>query len=252
MGEDQSALHKASQSQVDDLVASNMLRIQKNIGLLVSRKLPTQKFLVAMSFDEMATKNNLTKMITEAFSQRAEKAENTYNTDNIYDIADHFNEYVDLTKEEFYKMIDEKVTTVQWNPTFKPFLQNLMVNPVFFPVIVSSGIKGAITKALESIGAAKRLHVFSNEMEYNPEGVIVGAHLIIGDVEKGRIVENLAQLGSFDRVVTVGHARGDVNFIRAGTPGLRFSFVGDQFAMSAADHTVTTWTEIISYLNTDL
>lgn len=245
-------IYKASPQQIDELVTSNMVRIQKNVGKLTSRVLPTQKILVVMDFDECAINNHLTRMITESFEHRTVISDTAKNENNIYALAELFNAYVGLHKDEYLSRVNEKVGEVKWNPTFKPFLQNILVNPSYFPVIVSSGIKDAIEIALDTINVKKKVHVIADEVDYDDDDTIIGAHQIVDEEQKGKIVTSLKEFGSFDRVVTVGHSRGDMSLIRAGTPGLRFAFVGDQFAMSAADHTVGTWTEIIGYLFTDL
>lgn len=238
---------QVSENDLQDLLTNNETRITKNIEEVVSNAQPEQTILLAMDFDECATKQHFSRMVTKYYWERGFSDENALNDLSVKGIASLFNCYVGLTKDEFSHQVKTLARDLTWKEDFKEAFAKIVSNPHILPVFISSGVTEVAKEALQTLGF-NNVAIIADDLGFR-DNVIYGPATIVSDSLKGDIVRQIANLKQFNRVVTLGHSKGDVELIKAGSMGSKISFKDKDEAMQVADIVIESWTEVVTILS---
>ena len=236
---------RISKEDMEELFENNRVRISEKIDAIIQESTREKKVLLAMDFDECVIKQHFSAMVTKHLWNRG-IIEEIAEKNSVRKLTSLFHCYVGISRDEFDDLLEELFKKVEWKKDFIEAFTKTKGYEFILPVFISSGVTEIAKHALDSIGFGDTF-VIADDLGYR-DNKIYGPETIVSDQLKGDIVREFSEKKDFDKIVTVGHSRGDVELIKNGTEGYRVSFRDQKEAMEAADVVIDSWSELLELL----
>ena len=231
---------------MNNILKHNDRRIKKLVDRILKKRTKEQTTLVVIDFDECVIVEHLSKLVTQSYKNRATITQEDIAGHGLLSIANLLNCYTGLTRQEFEQTIVRLIEKITWKSGAVEILKILSKEP-FMLVFVSSGLEDAAKIACKAVGLTSA-HFIACHLDFSKEDIILGPYCVTGDTQKGIVVRLIAHKGGFNKVISIGHGKGDIHLIKNGTEGFRFSLRDDPEAMAVADYTLENWQDLLNYI----
>lgn len=174
----------------------------------------SSKTCAIFDFDECLIDDHLSSQLTMEYVHRIDDSSVDFGDHSFGAIASILQCYVGLTRREITSTCNRLAAKTRWRPYALKLLKVLISNPDYTPLIMSSGLNLAVN-AKTTLGSLS-IPIFACELEFDNTGICIQPSLVITADVKGRLTQNIADSGKFERVFTVGHSYGDIYMLRSG------------------------------------
>lgn len=202
--------------------------------------------LLAMDFDECVLHAHLSRQLTNYYRDRHLPSEYALTHNDVTALHELCQTYIGLSANEFYTTIANLVHGIEWKSTFKDTMYKLANYSKVFPLFITSGMKEAASTALRSVDIDVPVIGCSMSIEENS---ITDVYNVVTNEDKRYIATAInAKIGA-QKLVTLGHSKGDIDLVSTGTSGYRLCFPDGPEIVSVSDHSLAKFSDIMQFLS---
>lgn len=226
------------------IILLNSQRIKSETVSLI-KKFPDEETVLMLDFDNCIIEQDLSSLVTLEFLDRFPIPQIKGRSLSAERLLPCFYCYIGLTKKDLLTRVFRVLKEVTWRESFLILANTLFKHPKIRLIIISSGIRDVIKYALDTVGLGD-IYVVASKFEYAKDNTILMPYSVISKQEKGLITKLVSNSKKVSRCITVGHRSSDVELIKNGTTGYRFSLVDNKEAMHTADYVIQDFLPIIT------
>ncbi|WKZ23804.1 MAG: hypothetical protein QY312_03505 [Candidatus Dojkabacteria bacterium] len=223
----------------------NSNAIRQYLNALDDQHTASKKIAIFADFDECATEQHLSRMVTEAVlkgksTPAIEMAKKDNTTRGLHILG---NVYIGLPLLKFTQVIDSVVDIATPRKNFVKFLNFVASEKAVVLYFVSSGLSMVISRFLNKVHkeTCSFVYTVATSMNTNEQGTISSHGALFGVAEKGQVVSYLRKKHKYACCVTLGHSSGDYELVKAGDRGMRLCFDDSPQLHKVADRMIEDW-----------